>query len=100
MKKIVIFGIWLLLFLAVPGVKAADPGRSPASPPSGNQKIDRTRETACACCQKCMAARKPVKPDQERKKPAADGCEECCSRCGQSIPQPDKTAPPEIPEEK
>lgn len=91
--------LWLLLFVPAAGVDSAEPGRSPkVIPDSGHPMMDRKREEACACCRKCKAAQKPVKPAEEMKKPSSDGCEECCSRCGKSIPPHD--TPPEIPEDK
>jgi len=96
MRKITI-PVGLILLFAVFSVRAevVDPDQPPGTMLEEKKKTDRAKEVACACCQTCMAAKKPVKPGEE-KPPATDGCRDCCQRCGKVIQPPEEKIPPEI----
>lgn len=77
--------------------ESVNPVQSPAtSPEIQHKQVDKAKEVACGCCQKCMAAKKPVKPDQEKVAPKTGGCQDCCSRCGKVKLPPHENMPPEI----
>lgn len=107
MRRLLIFTV--LICFAVSGsltlfsaaAKAAEPGQSPATAPGIEQKqTDKEKETACSCCQKCMAAKKPVIPDKEKRLPETNGCKDCCSRCGNVKLPPHESIPPEVIKKK
>ena len=60
------------------------------------EKVERSRDYACDCCQKCKAARRPVRPKQEEGTLESNGCKDCCERCGKVLPPAPEEIPPEI----
>ena len=87
----------LALMFAFPMARAQAGDRQagvvPAEPP---QMQDKTKDDACECCQKCKAAKSPIKSQEEEGTELKDGCEDCCANCGQDLkPEPEAT-PPEI----
>src|SRR4051812_32872213 len=63
-----------------------------ATKEGGEQSVP---EDSCACCQKCAAAMKSVKP-KEKEPPVRNGCRECCARCGKDKKPTQEEFPPEI----
>lgn len=93
----------LLLFLAAPlaTVEAAGLQQAGQVTTDIEEKSDKVKGYACDCCQKCQAARRPVAP-QEEAGPAkkANGCKECCDRCGLKMPPAPDEIPPEVIEKE
>lgn len=54
------------------------------------------QEEACACCQTCKAARKPVQPDLQEDLTSKNGCDDCCQKCGRPVQPAPEQIPPEI----
>jgi hypothetical protein len=79
------------------GATAQDTGAGDISDKVPQQKDERTisNENACSCCEKCIAARKAVKPHEEAT-PQAGGCGDCCDRCDKIKKSPSPDAPPEM----
>ena len=87
----------LLLISPLTKAEALDLQGPGMAPPDKLGLQDGSREDACACCQKCKAAQRTIKPKEEEG-PAkkTDACNECCQQCGSvAPPAPDQT-PPEI----
>ncbi|HJV65478.1 MAG TPA: hypothetical protein VJ550_07095 [Geomonas sp.] len=61
---------------------------------------DKAKDDACECCQKCKAAKSPIKSHEKEGHPLQDGCEDCCSRCGEALKPAPEAAPPEKIEKK
>ena len=100
-KLAVVAGLLLLLASPLATVEAA--GRQQAGQVTTDieEKSDRVKGYACDCCQKCQAARRPVVP-QEETGPArkANGCKECCDRCGLKMPPTPDEIPPDVIEKE
>ncbi len=92
----VLFGLMLLGPVFSVNGWAAEPDRSSATGLENRQpKTERTKEQACDCCKKCLAAKKPTGLDKETD-PKADGCKDCCEQCNKvENPIPEKI-PPEV----
>ena len=56
------------------------------------------REEACDCCMKCQAATRDIK-SKDNGNSIANGCRDCCERCGEKLPT-DKEKIPEIIKKK
>lgn len=61
---------------------------------------DQDREAACDCCQKCKAATRNLKSQEEKSDEKGveekDGCRDCCDKCGRIVPPAPEDVPPEI----
>jgi hypothetical protein len=58
---------------------------------------DKAKSDACECCQKCKAAKSPIKSEEKEGKEIKDGCEDCCTKCGEVLkPAPEATPPEQI----
>jgi hypothetical protein len=105
MRKITIL-VGLILMFAVFSVRAevVAQDQPPGTMLEEKKKTDRAKVVACKCCEDCMAAKKPEKPETvlpEEKAPlATDGCRDCCQRCGKVIKPPEEKIPPEIIKQK
>jgi hypothetical protein len=96
MRKIIYLTGLLFMFVAFPvRTEAIDPVQPPETTLDAKKKSDISKEVACGCCKLCAAARKPVTPDKKGS-PAANGCGDCCERCGKVERSPQETSPPEI----
>ena len=86
----------LLLFISPLAPSHAIDLEDSGKVPSGRQELrDRSKEAACDCCQKCQAAKSPIKPKTEEGATLKDGCKDCCERCGKPL-QPSNDIPPEV----
>ncbi len=96
----VLFGLILLgPMFSINGWTAEPDRSSPTGLENRQQKTERTKEQACDCCKKCLAAKKPAGLDKETD-PKADGCKDCCEQCNKvENPIPEKI-PPEVIEKK
>ena len=95
-EKLTMTGL-ILLVASLTAAEAADQ-RYSGKDRSGQQQVDSsTTESACDCCQKCRAAKRPITSKEER--PADNGCKDCCERCGDRLPAPEEI-PPEIIEKR
>lgn len=61
---------------------------------------DKAKDDACECCQKCKAAKSPIKSQEKQSHPLQDGCEDCCAKCGDVLKPAPEAAPPEKIEKK
>ncbi len=96
----VVFGLMLLAPVFSVNGWTAEPEKSPAtSLENKQQRTERSKEEACDCCKKCLAAKKPTGIDKETD-PKTGGCKDCCDQCGKvENPVPEKI-PPEIIKKK
>ena len=90
-------GMILLLLLVSPlsQASAAMPENPEKLPPDRIEMQDGSKADDCDCCQKCKAAKSPIKPKTEEGATLKDGCKDCCERCGKPL-QPSNDIPPEV----
>lgn len=94
-KYSILIGL-MLLFAATTARSEPVELQSPEEVPSDRQQMqDRAKEYACDCCQKCKAAKRPIKSKEEGP-PATNGCKDCCERCDRVLPPDPEEIPPEI----
>jgi hypothetical protein len=98
-KRTVIMGLVILLLSPLAKLEAADLQKAGIIPPAQDESLDRAKQYACDCCQKCTAAKSTIKSQAEEDSSKKDGCEECCERCGKDL-TPTPATPPEIIDKK
>lgn len=97
-KLAVVIGL-SLLFACAPSATVPAADRQGGVATDIQEVPDTVKGYACDCCQKCRAARRPVAPESEKGPAKANGCKECCDRCGKNLP-PDPDGIPEVIEKE
>lgn len=104
-KAVVVLGVVVMMAAMSARGEAADVGK-----PGGvagyqeNMPEDTATEDSCDCCQQCNAARRNTLSEAEKKKEKktdhANGCKDCCERCGKTVPPATEETPPEVIEKE
>jgi hypothetical protein len=95
-KCAAMIGLILLLVSPVSKSEAGDLLLTGRMPSGLTETHDPTKEDACDCCQKCKAAKSPVKSEEEEGAAVKNACKDCCNRCGKVLQPTPQDIPPEI----
>jgi hypothetical protein len=99
-KKLVIIGLMLLFASPLARAEAADLDQAGILTSDKHEMQDRSKENACDCCQKCMAAKSSIKSKGDGGPAETNGCKDCCQRCGKVLQPSPEEIPPEVIEKQ
>ena len=99
-RHAVLLGLMLLVASSWATVEAAGPQQAGQVSSDIEETSDKVKGYACDCCQKCKAARRPAAANEEAGPAKANGCKECCARCGHRMPPDPDQIPPEVIEKE